>query len=256
MEALFDDLCQKVNSILVKMLVKAGCKKFETNQNQKKKVVYQYEIWKFLSTPNLNGLMDVSISGIGDRFGGIAIIQILANLLEQKLWNGVLDHANNLRKEDDKPLDYSNVNKNFGWTVFSLIKAKQVERYRYDSELNRHLELSVEIDFMKKMRMYKSDAALSDLYLKNCYHSTMRTFDRGRITLMKEDFFEFGYKLLDIISSVATEEKIMARRGVLKIAKSNLLEDKNLWNMFLKPTSQIKVDGIIKEKKENFSVIN
>ena len=105
MEADFDDLCQKVNSILVKMLVKAGCKRFETNGNQKKKVVYQYEIWKFLSTPNLNGLMDGSTSGIGVRFGVIAIIQILADLLEKKLWNGVLDYSNNLRTEDDKPLD-------------------------------------------------------------------------------------------------------------------------------------------------------
>ena len=57
--------------------------------------------------------MDVSTSGIGVRFGVIAIIQILADLLEQKLWNGMLDHANNLRKEDNKPLDYSNVNKTF-----------------------------------------------------------------------------------------------------------------------------------------------
>ena len=40
----------------------------------------------------------------------------------------MLGHANNLRKEDDKPLDYSNVNKKIGWTVFSSIKAKQVER--------------------------------------------------------------------------------------------------------------------------------
>ena len=114
MDALFDDLCQKVNSILVQLLVKAGCKRFEKKGKQKKKVVYQYEIWKFLSTPNLNGLMDGSTSNIGVRFGVIAIIQILADLLEQKLWNGVLDHANNLRKEDDKPLDYSNVNQIFG----------------------------------------------------------------------------------------------------------------------------------------------
>ena len=55
-------------------------------------MVYQYEIWKFLSTPNLNGLINVSTSGIGVRFGVIAIIQILADLLEQKLWNGILDH--------------------------------------------------------------------------------------------------------------------------------------------------------------------
>ena len=44
MEAKFDDLCQEVNSILVKMLVKAGCNRFETKGNQKKAVVYQYKI--------------------------------------------------------------------------------------------------------------------------------------------------------------------------------------------------------------------
>ena len=101
--------------------------------------------------------------------------------------------------------------------------------------------------------MYKSDAALSDQYLKNCYHSTMRTFDRGRMTLIKEDFFAFGYKLLDSISSTATEEKIMTRRDVLKIVKSNLLKDKSLWKMFLESTSQINIDGITKKnKKRNF----
>ena len=76
---------------------------------------------------------------------------------------------------------------------------------------------------MKELRIYKSDTALSDQYLKNCYHSTMRTLDRGCMTLIKEDFFKFGYTLLDSISSAATEEKIMARRNVLKMAKLNLL---------------------------------
>ena len=196
--------------------------------------------------------MNASTCDTGTRFGVIAIIQLLADLLEQKLWNGVLDYANNLRKEDDKPLHYSNVNQIVGWTVFSSIKGKQVERYRYDPELNRHSELSKEIDFMKELRMYKSDAALSDQYLKNCYHSTMRTLDRGRMTLIKEDFFEFGYKLLDTISSTATEEKIMTRRDVLKIAKSNLLKDTSLWKMFLESTSKINIDGITKENKKGF----
>ena len=205
MEANFDDLCQKVNSILVKMLMKACCKRFETKGNQKKTVVYQYKIWKFLSTPNFNGLMDAPTCVTGIRFGVTAIIQILADLLEQKLWNGVLDYANNWRKEDDKPLDYSNVNQSFGWTIFSSIKGKQDERYRYDPELNCHSELIIEIDFMKELTMYKSDAALSDQYLKNWYHSTIRSLNRGRITLSREDFFKFGYKLLDSISSAATE---------------------------------------------------
>ena len=94
MEAGVDDLCQTFNSILVKMLVNLGCKRFETKGNQKKKVVYQYKIWKFLSTLNLNGLMDETTCITGIKFGVIIIIQILADLLEQKLWNGVLDHTN------------------------------------------------------------------------------------------------------------------------------------------------------------------
>ena len=85
------------------------------------------------------------------------------------------------------------MNQIFGWSVFSAIKGKQVERYRYDPEINCYSELSKEIDFMQEMRMYKSEAALSDQYLKNCYHDTMRTLDRGRMTLIKEDF-----SLLDI----------------------------------------------------------
>ena len=96
MDAKFDELCQQVNSILVKMLAVAGYKRSQKKEKQKKTVVYQYEIWKFLSAPNLNGLVDASTCDTGTRFGVIAIIQLLADLLEQKLWNGVLDYANNL----------------------------------------------------------------------------------------------------------------------------------------------------------------
>ena len=103
---------------------------------------------------------------------------------------------------------------------------------------------------MQEMRMYKSDAALSDQYLKNCYHDTMRTLDRGRMTLIKEEFFTFGYQLLDSISTAATEEKVMARVGVLKIAKLNLLQDESLWEMFLDSTSKIQIDGITVENKK------
>ena len=55
---------------------------------------------------------------------------------------------------------------------------------------------------------------------------------------------------MDSISSAATEEKIMTRRGVLKITKSNLLKDKSLWKMFLESTSKINIDGITEENKK------
>ena len=78
------------------------------------------------------------------------------------------------------------------------------------------------------MKMYKNEAALSDQYLKNCYHNTMRTLERGRMTLIKEEFSNFGYKLLDSISIAATVEKIMAQVNVLTIVKLNGLQDTNL----------------------------
>ena len=88
MGAEFDELCQKVNSILVEMLVKAGFKRFKTKGNQKKTVVYQYKIWKFLATSNLNGLVDVRTCVMDTRFGVIAIIQILADLLNRNYGMG------------------------------------------------------------------------------------------------------------------------------------------------------------------------
>ena len=97
---------------------------------------------------------DTSISHDNAIYGGTCpLIFGSSNCITTRVTisNGVLDHINNLRKEDDKPLDYSNVNKFFEWTVFSSIKAKQVERYRYDPELNRHSELSVEIDFYERI---------------------------------------------------------------------------------------------------------
>ena len=42
----------------------------------------------------------------------------------------------------------------------------------------------------------------------------------------------------------------MTQRDVLKIAKSNLLQDISLWEIFLESTSKINIEGITEENKK------
>ena len=97
--------------------------------------------------------------------------------------------------------------------------------------------------------MYKSEAALSDTYLEKYCDSFMRTNDRGYLTLIREEYFEFGYQLLDIISSTFTSQKLVNTENILEKQKEALLENKGLMKKFLdssKGNSIINEEGKIK----------
>jgi hypothetical protein len=69
-----------------------------------------------------------------------------------------------------------------GWSVFHARRTKMIERYRRNDDFHKYEELTEDINFLSAMRMYKSEAALSDHYLEKCYHDSIRTSDRGRMT--------------------------------------------------------------------------
>ena len=233
-EGHFDTLCQQINWKLVNMLAKAGAAKSGAkNDDEKKAVSYQFQIWELVEKKDLEGLVSDTCP-IGDRMGVIALIQILDEAIEQKLWAGMIERAELLRKNSnkEKPFHYRDVNSIFGWAVFHARKAKMKERFRRNDDEEKYAELTKEIEFLSAMRMYKSEAALSDHYLENCYHDTMRTSDRGHMTLVREEFFEFGYMLMDNLSSSVTEGKLLSKMEVLRLEKEAILNNTPLWEMW------------------------
>ena len=233
-EGHFDTLCQQINLKLVNMLAKAGAAKSGAkNDDEKKAVSYQFQIWEMVEKQDLEGLVSETCP-IGDRMGVIALIQILDEAIEQKLWAGMIERAELLRKNSnkEKPFHYRDVNSIFGWAVFHARKAKMKERFRRNDDEEKYAELTKEIEFLSAMRMYKSEAALSDHYLENCYHDTMRTSDRGHMTLVREEFFEFGYMLMDNLSSSVTEGKLLSKMEVLRLEKEAILNNTPLWEMW------------------------
>jgi hypothetical protein len=178
-------LCQYIHWKLVNMLAKAGAaKSIAKNDEEKKSVSYQFQIWEMVEKQDLDGLISDTCSR-GDRMGVIALIQILDETIEQKLWAGLIKRADQLKKNKnkEKPLHNRDANVMFGWVVFYARRTKMIERYRRNDNFHKYEELTEDINFVSAMRMYKSEAALSDHYLEKCYHDSIRTSDRGRMTL-------------------------------------------------------------------------
>ena len=100
--------------------------------------------------------------------------------------------------------------------------------------------MTTEVEFLSAMRMYRSEAALSDHYLENCYHDTIRTADRGHLTLIREEYFDFGYMLMDNISSSVTEDILLSKMDVLRLVKEALLSNDPLWEMFIVSSKKVE----------------
>jgi hypothetical protein len=125
------------------------------------------------------------------------------------------------------------VNVMFGWAVFHARRTKMIERYRGNDDFHKYEELTGAINFLSAMRMYKSEAALSGHYLEKCYHDSIRTSDRGRMTLIKEEYFDFGFMLMDSLSSAVTD-------NVLRLEKEAILNRKPLWEYFREASKKVE----------------
>ena len=98
----------------------------------------------------------------------------------------------------------------------------------------KELELTKNIEFLSDMRMYAADTVLSDEYLDNCYDSFLQSANRGYMTLVKEEYFEFGKKLMEVLSALVTQEKLLNAKHVTKKAMESLENHNGLMTMFLK----------------------
>ena len=65
-------------------------------------------------------------------------------------------------------------------------------------------KLTNEIGFLSNMRIYVEEALLSEFYLDKCYDSFLHSSNRGFLTLVSEEYFDFGIELMKKVPSLLT----------------------------------------------------
>eukprot|EP00536_Pseudo-nitzschia_multiseries_P007553 jgi/Psemu1/18199/gm1.18199_g len=85
--------------------------------------LYHNQVWELVQSKTLGGLIGESAVN-SERMGVIALVQVLKDILEKSLWEGM--------------------------------------QKKYDSDSYKYIELGKEIDFLSGMRIYRSEAAFSE----------------------------------------------------------------------------------------------
>eukprot|EP00536_Pseudo-nitzschia_multiseries_P014605 jgi/Psemu1/215285/e_gw1.735.4.1 len=91
-----------------------------------------------------------------------------------------------------------------------------------------------EIDFLSSMRFYAEESLQSQVYLdKWCYDSFLRSSNRGRLSLVNEQYFHFGVMLMKKVSASVDQEKLGNDSDVTANAKDDILKNDELLEVFL-----------------------
>eukprot|EP00536_Pseudo-nitzschia_multiseries_P019316 jgi/Psemu1/60050/gm1.60050_g len=72
------------------------------------------------------------------------------------------------------------------------------------------------------MRIYAKGALQSQTYLEKCYDSFLRSANRGKLTLLNEQYFDFGVQAMKKVDLNMTEH-----------AKKEIMGDQELLDLFL-----------------------
>jgi hypothetical protein len=136
------------------------------------------------------------------------------------------------------------VNRYMGWAVHSL-HAKfernlQEENGEEESEKKR-------LEFLEGMRIFHHDAVKNETYLEKCYDDFDVLRNKGWLTLVSPEYFEFGNKLLTKIRSKCNQQKFRELgNACIKMAKQDVLEDGELLTDFFACDNQTEVSNRIK----------
>lgn len=138
------------------------------------------------------------------RMGVVSVIMILEEVIgHNKDRIALIKYANNRRKQsqnknEEKILEISYVDRMFGCAIFHLRlnKIKKLNDNFPTEESDGFQKLHNEIDFLSNMRIYAEEVLLSKFYVDNYYDCFLRSTNRGFMTLVNENYFEFGFKLI------------------------------------------------------------
>ena len=130
--------------------------------------------------------------------------------------------------EGPKKMDERDVNLILGWAIFDLRKLLLVRKQQMEKK-KKSIELITEkVDFLSGMRIYHQEAAKSESYIRNCYDPRLRLYNRGWLTLVNEEYFEFGNKLMIKASSAMTQTILKTKKDPVGTSKLQIKEDKKL----------------------------
>eukprot|EP00536_Pseudo-nitzschia_multiseries_P007333 jgi/Psemu1/17706/gm1.17706_g len=132
----------------------------------------------------------------------------------------------------------------FKAAVFEIFKEEESEN---------GLQLQKEIDFLSSMRFYAEEALQSQVYLDKCNDSFLRSSNRGRLTLVDEQYFHFGVMLMKKVSASVDQEKLGNDPDVTANAKDDILKNDELLGIFLDCCKGNVYLGKLSEKKKIFA---
>jgi hypothetical protein len=135
------------------------------------------------------------------------------------------------------------VNRYFGWAVHSL-HAKFDQKLQEDNEEDNEKK---RIEFLEGIRIFHHDAVRNETYMEKCYDDFDVLRNKGWLTLVSPDYFEFGNKLLTKIRSKCNQKKFQELgNACIKMAKQDVLEDVELLTEFFACNNQTDVSNRIK----------
>ena len=184
-------LSQKINLRLVSFLAKAG----ERQRDGIKSVAaslshYEVKVLNMLQEKCVGGLVSIENADLNncERIGVVVLVQILSREFHTRIRQGLATNAEKLsiHKSNSTPMPVRDVNQIFGWSIFHTRLGLIEEKRKVFEETPEEIKLTNQINFLSDMRMYASEAILSDDYMKRYYDIFLRSTDRGYMTLVRE----------------------------------------------------------------------
>jgi len=139
----------------------------------------------------------------------------------------------------------------FGYAINELIsetrtnaKQEKLENLHHDNNMPTELDHCYRL--AKSLRVLHQDAAKDHEYLQYFYPVFVASANKGGLCLVAKHIFPFGKELLCNIRSYVTPDKLSCGdRNTVKDAYEKLMDDENLYNLFLDCISKGYCDGFI-----------
>ena len=251
MESEFDELCQKLNGKILQFLMDTAVEKAAKNTDEgKAKVSYNIKLFNMCQDKTLLGIIKED-ECTQVRKGVLCVLQILSQRMECKQREGLLNYHNKLITS--KSMGNQDVNKIFGWAIYNLRlkKIKELDVKHIFDFTDGYIRCNNEVEFLSRMRTYTAHGLLSEKYMETYYDSVLRSNNRGYLTLVNEDYFEFGYKLMKLVSESLTQDLLQNNINASIEGKQNVMKNLELFeefweisqkhnNNFLKKKAQVK----------------
>ena len=84
------------------------------------------------------------------------------------------------------------------------------------------------------MRFIKKDAIQSEIYIEKCYDSFLRSIDRGRMTLVNLNYFNFWSDVMKMIGTALISDRFKCEHDLANKTKIEVKNDKLLLENFFK----------------------